>query len=55
MKSEISLNICIDDERLAYLLENRLLFVEDLKSCNLQTKSKIKALLLRSALKQPVS
>ncbi len=51
MKSEVSLKISIDDERLAYLFENRLLFVEDLQSCNSQTKSKIKTLMLRSALK----
>jgi hypothetical protein len=54
MKSQLSLQITLEDERLAYLLENRLVCIEDLNSCDLQTKSRLKALLLRNAVKTPV-
>lgn len=51
-ESAIKLQISIDAKRLSYLLENRLLFVEELKSCNGQSKSQVKHLLLRNALKR---
>ena len=51
MKSQISVHITLEDERLAYLLENRLVCIENLSSSDPQTKSKLKALVLQNALK----
>lgn len=44
----------VDQERLAYLLENRLVSLEELNCSDTETKSLVKRLLLKNALKEPV-
>lgn len=55
MKTRISLQLTLDDQRLAYLLETRIISVEDLGVCDPKTKTRVKALLLRNALKNQQS
>lgn len=51
MKSRISVEMTVDQERLAYLLENRLVSLEELNCSDAETKSLVKTLLLKNALK----
>lgn len=51
MKSRISVQVTVDQERLAYLLENRLISLEELNCSDAETKSMVKTLLLQNALK----
>ena len=53
MKSRISVEMTVDQERLAYLLENRLVSLEELNCSDAETKSRLKTLLLQNALKGP--
>jgi len=51
MKSRISVQMTVDQERLAYLLENHLVSLEELNCSDAETKSRLKVLLLQNALK----
>ena len=51
MESRISVQVTLDRQRLAYLLENGLLCLEELSYGDAETKSALKALLLQNAAK----
>ena len=51
MESRISVQITLDRERLAYLLENRFLCIEELNYGDVETKLALKLLLLQNAVK----
>ena len=47
-QQSVSLQICIDAQRLQYLLENRLLLVEEMQCCSGESKAQVRRLLLRN-------
>ena len=47
-RGKVQLDICIDSQRLLYLLNRRLLLAEDFRCLDLRSKQRVKRLLLRS-------
>lgn len=55
MKPTLSVQLTLDQQRLAHLLEHRLVCIEDLNCTDPETKSKLKSLVLQNALKGQTS